>query len=182
MANFTLNSGDSIRPWKSPWGAFPTRTFALSTGISSNTIKVGVTLGLDTDSTAYRDCVKPVAMSSNTVNPVAGSIVGFAAEGSTVNGALTAQGSAIAVWECNPNVEFRGRTRWGLLNSTIVGTTKEIVRDSTLGIDLIGLGTSSLATPANCVIITGLLDAAGDSGGAVTFKFNTSSGYLAYFR
>lgn len=86
------------------------------------------------------------------------------------------------MWDANPNVEFRARTRFGLLNSTIVGTAKELHRDSTLGIDVVNLAASSLATPANCVIITGLLDAVGDSGGAVTFKFNTSSGFLAFWK
>ncbi len=182
MADFALNSGDFIRPHRSPWGAFPARSMKLSTGISSNVIKVGQVVGLDTDSTAYRDCIKPVPQSSNSLNPVAASIVGIAAEGSTAMGSQNAQGTVIAVWEAHPAVEFRARTRFGLLNSTIVGTTKELHRDSTLGIDVVNLATSSLATPANCVIITGLIDAPGDSGGAVTFRFNTSSGYLAFSR
>ena len=182
MADYALNSGDFIRPHKSPWGAFPARSCKLSTGISTNVIKVGQVVGLDTDSTAYRDCVKPVPQSSGSLEPVAASIVGIAAEGSTSMGSQNAQGTVISVWEANPNVEFRARTRFGLLNSTIVGTHKEIHRDSTLGIDVISLRASSLATPANCVIVTGLLDASGDSGGAVTFKFNQSSGLLAFFK
>lgn len=182
MADITPNSGDFVRPWKSPWGAFPTRSMKLSTGISSNTIKVGQLVGLDTGSTAYTDCIVPVLQSSGSLNPGAGTIVGFAAENSTANGALTAQGSVIPVWDANPNIEFRARTRFGLLNSTLVGTTKELHRDSTLGIEMVSLRASPLATPANCVIVTGLIDAPGDSGGAVTFKFNTSSGFLAFFR
>lgn len=182
MADYALNSGDVVRPWKSPWAAFPTRSMKLSTGVSSNTIRVGQLVGLDLASTAYRDCILPVAQSSNSLNPSAGQIVGFAAENSTANGSQSAQGTVIPVWDANPNVEFRARTRFGLLNSTIVGTAKELHRDSTLGIDVVNLSASSLATPANCVIITGLLDAVGDSGGAVTFKFNTSSGFLAFWK
>ena len=182
MADITPNSGDFVRPWKSPWGAFPTRSMKLSTGISSNTIRVGQLVGLDTGSTSYTDCIVPITQSSGSLNPGAGTIVGFAAENSTAAGALTAQGSVIPVWDANPNIEFRARTRFGLLNSTIVGTAKELHRDSTLGIDMVSLRGSSLATPANCVIVTGLIDAAGDSGGAVTFKFNTSSGFLAFFK
>lgn len=182
MADFTLNSGDFVRPWKSPWGAFPSRSMKLSTGISSNTIKVGQLVGLDTGSTAYTDCIIPITQSSRSLNPGAGTIVGFAAENSTAMGAQTAQGTVVPVWEAHPSVEFRARTRFGLLNSTIVGTAKELHRDSTLGIDVVNLSVSSLATPANCVIITGLLDASGDSGGAVTFRFNTSSGFLAFFK
>jgi len=63
-----------------------------------------------------------------------------------------------------------------------VGQPKELHRDSTLGIDVVNLATSSLATPAKCVIVTSLIDNAGDSGGAVTFRFNTSSGFLAFFK
>jgi hypothetical protein len=180
MADITLNAGDFIRPWKSPWGAFPTRSMKLSTGISSNAIKIGTVVGLDTDSTAYRDCVKPVPQSSGSLNPVAASIVGIAAETSTAMGSQNAQGTVIPVWDARPGIEYRARTRFGLLNSTIVGTTKELHRDSTLGIDVVSLRASSLATPANCVIVTGLLDASGDSGGAVTFVFNQSSGFLAF--
>jgi len=182
MPDFTLNSGDFIRPWKSPWGAFPSRTMKLSTGISSNAIRAGEVVALDTDSTSFRDCIKPVPQSSNSLNPVAASIVGIANFNSTGMGNQTAQGTQVSVWDANPNVEFRARTRFGLLNSTIVGTHKELHRDSTLGIVVVNLATSSLATPANCVLITGLLDSPGDSGGAVTFKFNQSSNFLAFSR
>lgn len=182
MADIALNSGDFIRPWKSPWGAFPARTMKLSTGVSTTVIKVGDVVGLDTDSTSYRDCIKQIPQSSGSLNPAAASIVGVANFNSTANGSQTAQGTAVSVWEAHPAVEFRARTRFGLLNSTLVGTTKELHRDSTLGIVVVNLSASSLATPANCVQITGLLDASGDSGGAVTFRFNQSSGFLAFFR
>lgn len=182
MADYALNSGDFVRPHKSPWGAFPVRSMPLSTGISSNVVRVGQLVGLDTASTAYTNCIVPISQSSGSLNPGTGTIVGFAAENSTSQGGQNAQGTVVPVWEANPMVEFRARTRFGLLNSTIVGTAKELHRDSTLGIDVVSLRASSLATPANCVIVTGLLDASGDSGGAVTFRFNTSSGFLAFFK
>ena len=182
MADFTLNSGDHVRPYKSPWGAFPIRSMKLSTGISTAVVRVGQLVGLDTGSTSFADCIIPIAQSSNSLNPGAATIVGFAAENSTANGSNNAQGTVIPVWDANPMIEFRARTRYGLLNSTLVGTTKELHRESTLNIDVISLRASSLATPANCVIITGLLDAVGDSGGAVSFKFIQSSGFLAFFR
>jgi hypothetical protein len=182
MADYPLSAGDYIRPWKSPWGAFPSRSVKLSTGISSNTIKIGDIVALDTDSTAFRDCIKPVPQSSNSLNPVAASIVGVASFNSTAIGNATAQGTVVSVWDANPMVEFRAKTRFGLLNSTLVGTSKELHRDSTLGIVVVNLATSSLATPANCVQITGLIDNSGDSGGAVSFRFNQSSGFLANFK
>lgn len=182
MADIALNAGDFVRPYRSPWGAFPTRSCKLSTGISSATVRVGQLVVLDTGSTAYRDCIIPATQSSRSIEPAAASVVGFAAENSTAAGAQTAQGTVIPVWDANPNIEFVGRTRFGLLNSTIVGTTKELHRESTLNIDVVNLSASSLATPANCVIVTGLIDAAGDSGGRVSFKFITSSGHLAFYR
>lgn len=193
MTDFVLSSGNTIRPHRSPWGAYPVRTMKLSTGVSSNQIYIGSVVGLDQTaaSTAFGDCVQKIAQSSRSLNPAAGSIVGISAEtpsssvpgsgfnlGSTTPGA---QGS-IVVWEANPNVEFKAWTRFGLLTSTIVGVIKELTRDTTLNIDLVNLSASSLATPANCVIVTGLIDNSGDSGGAVTFRFNTSSGYLAFYR
>lgn len=182
MADFALNSGDFVRPHKSPWGAFPIRSMKLSTGISSATVRVGQLVVLDVGSTSYTDCIIPCAQSSGSLNPTAATVVGFAAENSTAMGAQTAQGTYIPVWDANPNVEFRARTRFGLLNSTIVGTTKELHRESTLNIDVVSLRASSLATPQNHVIVTGLIDASGDSGGAVTFKFIQSSGALAFYR
>jgi len=183
MADITPNAGDFVRPHKSPWGAFPTRSMKYSTGISSAVVRVGQLVVLDTGSTSFTDCIIPCATSSNTLNPSAGTIVGFAAENSTSQGNQTAQGTVVPVWEANPLVEFRARTRGGLLNSTIVGQPKELTRDSTMNIDLVDLkSASSLATPAKCVIVTGLIDNSGDSGGAVTFRFNTSSGFLAFFK
>ena len=124
MADIALNAGDFVRPWRSPWGAFPIRSMKLSTGISSNTVRVGQLVVLDTGSTSYTDSIVPAVQSSGSLNPSAATVVGFAAENSTAAGALTAQGTYIPVWDANPNVEFRARTRFGLLNSTIVGTTK----------------------------------------------------------
>lgn len=185
MADIALNSGDFVRPYKSPWGAFPIRTMKCSTGTSTQVIRVGQCVGLDlSGSTGFRDCIIPIGVSSGTLNPSAGQIVGFAAETPSVTNLSTAVGAqpVIPVWDANPNVEFRGRTRYGVITSSLVGRITELGRDSTNNIDVVMLNASSLATPANCVIITGLIDNPGDSGGAVSFKFNTSSGYLAFYR
>lgn len=195
MTDFVLSSGNSIRPHRSPWGSFPLKRMNLSTGVSSNQIYVGSVVGLDqvAASTNLADAVVIIPQSSRSLNPAAGQIVGISAEfpsssvpGSGINLASTVAGAGgigtIMVYEANPNVEFKAWTRFGLLTSTIVSQPKELTRDSTLNIDLINLATSSLATPAKCVIITSLIDASGDSGGAVTFRFNTSSGFLAFYR
>lgn len=191
MTDFALSAGNSIRPHRSPWGAFPVRGFKYSTGVSSAVINKGSVVCIDTaGSTSFNDCLIRCPISSGTLNPAAASIVGVATEDWSTSAAgmqnatstTAGQQGATVVWEANPNVEFKAWTRGGLITSSIVGQTKELVRDSTLNIDLINLGASSLATAIKPVIITSLIDNAGDSGGAVTFRFNTSSGFLAFYR
>lgn len=173
MTDITLSSGDYMRPYKEP---FPIVKFMkLSTGISSAIIRVGEVVGLDVNSTSFQDCIIPSSLSSNAV--VSTAIVGVAAEGpgAAAGGpsSTNSQGTQIPVWEANPNVEFRARTGHGLLNSTMVGQVKGIFKDSTLNIYLVECGASSLTTAQPRVVVTGLLDNSGDSGGAVTFRFIT---------
>lgn len=192
MTDFVLSSGNTMRPHRSPWGAFPIFGRKLSTGISSRMIYVGTVVGLDVSgSTAFMDAVIPVPQTSGSLNPAATQIVGVSAEtpssavpgsGFNITSTVLGQQGTISVWEANPMVEFKAWTRFGVITSSIVGQIKELHRDSTLNIDLVSLRTSCLATPANCVIITSLIDNPGDSGGAVTFRFNQSSGYLAFYR
>ena len=140
-----------------------------STGISSNAISIGAVVGLDLNTATNGNLIVPSSMTSNTV--VSTAIVGIAAANSTALGVNSAQFSAFPVYDANPNVEFRARTRNGLLASTLVGSNNHsILWDSTLKIHLINAGASSATTPVN-VVITELLDSVGDSGGAVAFKF-----------
>lgn len=175
MTDFTLSSGSIMRPWRSPWGAFPIRGMALSTGISSAIIRLGQVVGLDVNSTSFQNCIIPSSLSSAVVQSTA--IVGVAAEGPGAAGggpsSTNAQGTVIPVWDANPNVEFRIHTRKGLLNSTLVGQVRDLEWDSTLNIHLVNVGASALAVPLPRVIITGLIDASGDSGGAISVRFLT---------
>lgn len=192
MADITPTGGDFIRPWSSPWGSFPIRSMKLSTGISSNKIFLGSVVGLDVNSTSFQDCIVPSSLGSSFSVIASTAVVGIAAEGpaTTSPSSTNTQGTVIPVWEANPNVEFVARTRNGLLNSTCVGQMKELVLDSTLNITLVNIGASSLATPMPRVIITGLVDNSGDSGGRVTFRFAVKDGtsslstanLLAFFR
>lgn len=168
MTDITPTAGDYIKPHKTPWGSFPIRSVKLSTGISSNTIVIGQVVGLDVNSTSFQDCIVPSSLTSNTI--VSTAIVGIAMENSTALGNNNAQGTFVPVCEANPMVEFRARTRNGLLNSTIVGQTKSLLWDSTLGITYVNVGGDSATTPVH-VVVTGLIDNSGDSGGLVTFKF-----------
>ena len=169
MTDIAPGAADFVRPWYSPWGSFPTRTIGLSTGISSNAINVGMVVGLDVNTATNGNLIVPSSLTSNTV--VSTAIVGIAAENSTALGGKNTQFWQVPVWDANPNIEFRARTRNGLLQSTLVGSNNHsILWDSTNKIHLINVGASSATTPVN-VVITQLLDNVGDSGGAVAFKF-----------
>lgn len=175
MTDFTLSAGNFMRPWRSPWGAFPVRTMKLSTGISTLIIRVGTVVGLDVNSTAFQDCIVPSSQNSSLATLTSTAIVGVSAEGPGAAGgnpsSTNTQGTLCQVWEANPNVEFIANTRNGLLNSTCVGQAKELVWDSTLNITLVNIGASSLATPQPRVLVTELIDASGDSGGRVLCRF-----------
>ena len=170
MADITPTAGDYMRPFRSPWGNFPTRQMPLSTGISSNAIYIGSVVGLDSATTNGQSQIVPSSLTSNTV--VSTQIVGVAAEGpaTTSPSSTNVAGTMIPVWEANPNVEFKARTRNGLLNSTLIGSYHTILWDSTLHIFLVNVGASSATTPVS-VVITEMIDNPGDSGGAVAFRF-----------
>lgn len=181
MTDIALSSGNIMRPYRSPWGSFPVRNMACSTGVSTNIIRLGQLVGLDVNSTAFQNCVLPSSLSSACV--VSSAIVGIAAEAPGLNlsppmgGTMTSTSPGgtpvIPVWEANPNVEFRVNTRKGLLNSTMVGQPRDLEWDSTLNIHLVNAGASPLTTPILRVVVTGLIDNVGDSGGAVSVRFLT---------
>lgn len=168
MTDITPTAGDFMRPHRSPWNSFPTRGMPISTGISSNIIYVGAVVGLDLNTSTTGDCIVPSSMTSNTVVSTAN--VGVAAENPASPSSTNVARSTIPVWECNPLVEFRARSRHGVLASTNVGAPYTILWDSTLHIHLVNLGASCATTPVY-VTVTELIDNVGDSGGLVAFKF-----------
>lgn len=166
MTDITLSSGHYMRPFRSRnGGSFPVRQMGLSTG--STTIRLGTVVGLDQNSTLGASLIAASSVTSNAL--VSTAIVGVAAAG--VYGSTNDSGTLIPVWEADPQVEFRANTGHGTLNSTLLGTVHAIFRDSTLNIDLVDVGASCLSTPILYALITGLIDAPGDSGGAVSFRF-----------
>lgn len=171
MTDFVLSSGAVCRPFRCPWGAEPTRGFALSSGISSNAIILGriVALDVNTDSNAAQ--ILPSSQTAGVV--MSTSIVGIAAESAVGPGSTNTRGTVISVWECNPLVEFRAHTQGANLTSSQVGKTKAIVWDSTLGIHKVDLSNSTLINVR--VVVTQLIDNEGDSGGAVAFRFITQT-------
>lgn len=186
MADFTLSSGNICRPFRTPWGAFHTRSYGVSTGVSSAAIALGRPVTLDyteAGNTSNAAFVK-ASTGDNTFY-----LAGIAAE--AASGAAAVAGTAISVWEANPMQEFVAVTKAGTLQSSQVGLTKTLHWDSTLSIAYVDLSASTATD--HRVVITQLVDAQGDSGGRVAFKFLTNSyrqgstvlsstPYLAFYR
>lgn len=186
MADFTLSSGSVCRPFRSPWGAFPTQTFGVSTGVSSATIHIGRPVTLDfTEAGNTSNAAFVKASSADGTFYLAG----IAAEQAAGSSAVA--GTQISVWEANPMVEFKAVTKAGTLQSSQVGLTKTLHWDSTLNIAYVDLSASTAAD--HRVVVTKLIDQQGDSGGYVAFRFisdaryqgstvNSSTPYLAFYR
>lgn len=186
MTDFVLSSGNICRPYRSPWGAFPTKTYGVSTGVSSAAIVLGRAVTLDyteAGNTSNAGLIKG-STADNTFY-----LVGIAAE--AASGSSAVAGTQISVWEANPMVEFQAATKNGTLQSSQVGLTKTLHRDSTLDITYVDLGASTASD--NRVVITQLLGQQNDSGAYVAFRFianrreqgstiNSSTPFLAFYR
>ena len=167
MTDFTLSSGSICQPYRSPWGSFPIKTMSVSTGISSATIFPGAVLTLDWSGSTVAGRVLP-----STAGSVGGPhfmTVGIAASGVSGSTALAGGGTTVEIWEANPLVEFKAVTKGNTLQSSHVGLCKKLAKDSTLNIAYVDL-TASTASDWR-VVITDLINAEGDSGGYVAFKF-----------
>ena len=161
MAQYTPSSGDYCRPHRSPWGGFPTREMrVLST---STLIPLGAFVTLNTaGSTAVNTVI-------HSTIPNAFSIVGIAAERIAARTDSGVEGATISVWEANPDVEFKAITKGGAVASSNVGLRKSLAYDSTLNLHYVDL-TVSTATDWR-VVVTQNIQAVGDSGGYVAFRF-----------
>jgi hypothetical protein len=132
-----------------------------STGASSISVYLGQRMTLDlAGSTSWGRVVPSTA-------PNHFYLVGVAA-GSIAKSTHVA-GTPIDCWSANPMQEFKAVTKGAVLASSHVGLRKKMMFDSTLNIEYIDL-TASTATDWR-VVITGLIDSEGDSGGYVAFRF-----------
>ena len=164
MSDFTISSGDYVRPYRSPWGSHPVRRRAEA---AAQTYRYGAVL-----QNTSSGQVQLASTSGSTVTST--SIVGVAAEP-----ASSVEGSFRIVYDANPNVEFWARTRGGVLASSNVDSAYGLFRDSSKDVFLVDLGNAQ--STSQRVIVTELIDAAGDSGGAVAFKFGTYNSTLLAF-
>ena len=184
MADFSLSSLSYCRPYRSPFGQHPIRTLPASTGLSSaGSISVGQVVALDARgvSTSFHK-VYGIAASSFATVSTQGPIVGIAASSAVTHNA------AVSIWEANPMCEFKAVTKGAVLESSHVGSPRTLAWDSTLSIHYVDLGGSTAGD--NRVIVTDLIDAIGDSGGFVGFRFmsgdygstnNSSQHWLAFY-
>ena len=169
MANFTLSSADYMRPYRSPWGSFTTKLVAESTGQS---FKYGAVIENDLDASTAAGRAAIATVSNSTVTST--TVLGIAAQ--PASSVVTTK---IAYYPANPNMEFWGRTIRGVLDSSCVFKAYGIAYDSTLNIHLVDLGNA--VSTSERVIVTELIDAIGDSGGAVAFKFGHYNSTLQAF-
>lgn len=162
MTDFALSSGSICRPYRSPWGAFPTKTFQ-----TASTTATAIALGRPLDCLADTSSNAGFAKAATTPNWF--NFVGIAAEACSSGVSSAVTGAKISVWEANPMVEFKAVTKGGVIGSSMIGKRRSMNWDSTLAIAWIDCTVSSNADWRVCV--TGLVDGEGDSGGYVAFRF-----------
>jgi hypothetical protein len=167
MAQYTPSSGDTVRPHRSPWGAFPTREIPVAS--TNAAIEAGILLTLSTAAS-----VGGVAQFAGIPSTGAGALATFSLIGVTAGKTAAAASSAVgpqvvSVWEANPMVEFKATTVGAAQVSSVIGLRKALLYDSTLKIHRIDL-TASTATDWR-VLVTQNLGAEGDSGGYMAFRF-----------
>lgn len=161
MADYTISSGDYIKPYRCPWGQIEMRSAPEST---AQTFVYGDVLELDKGTSSGANRVRRASTTGSTCNSTA--IVGVAAQAASSNVTQT-----VSYYTASPSNEFEGRTRGGLLALSNVGAEFGLFRDSTKNVWLVDLGNTQ-STSAR-VIVTELIDQVGDSGGMVAFKFGT---------
>ena len=201
MADIVLTSGMLCRPYRSPWGAFPSRTMAVSSGVSSAAIYPGSILTLDyADAAAQTSNAGTVKASTGTAAVPTFYIAGISGQGASGSTA-TQQVTKVTFFEANPMVEFKAVTKGGVIASSNIGITRKLTWDSTLNIAYVELAASTAAE--HRVVITencpkdGGASPLGDSGGFVAFRFlqsitgaiqgttalyNSSTPILAFYR
>ena len=163
MADWVLSSGDYMRPHISRIAG------DLDSGQESTaqSFLVGALLEYDSAVSTSNFRLKQAVRSASTVTSTA--LIGVAADP-----ASSVTDRVITYWPISPLIEFKARTRGSTIASTNVGQAYGLFFDSTknvFGVDLANTASTSLR-----VVVTGLIDAIGDSGGYVRFKFGTPVG------
>jgi hypothetical protein len=158
--NWVISSGDYMRPYRTQ-GA-DAATIDNGPESTAQSFLVGALLERDSQVATSAFRLRQAVVSASTVTST--SICGVAAEG-----ASSVTDATRIFWAISPQQEFMARTRGINIASTHVGLGYGIFFDSTknvYGVDLANVQSTSVR-----VVVTGLIDAVGDSGGYVRFKF-----------
>ena len=175
MAQWTLNAGHYMRPYRSLKASPTIRHFVCSTAVSTTRITVGMPVTSDTlvTTSAFR-AVRPKIASSNSQMEIGiTSLLGIAGDSDT-KAVSTAVGATIPVYVADGQTEWLG---WcygaGVVASTMIGQTKGVIWDSTLKMFFVDSTNSTAAMHA--VTITDVPDyAIGSTNGPVIFRFLSS--------
>ena len=180
MAQWTLTAGHYMRPYRSFKAAPTIRHFQCSTAASTALITTGMPVTSDTNvaTSAFR-IVRPKIASSNSQMEIAiTSLIGIAADndtsGGTTSGLANLSNRKIPVYVADGQTEWIG---WcagaGVVDSTMIGQTKNIIWDSTLKTFFIDSTNSTSAL--NAVTIVDIPEyAINSTNGPVIFKFLSS--------
>lgn len=165
MTDWAISSGDYMRPYRIQGSDACAQDFGPES--TTQTFLVGFLLERDSLVSTSKFRLAKAKVSASTVTST--SICGVAADpASSVTDATR------VFWPAIPQIEFMARTRGSTITSTNIGEAYGLFFDSTknvFGVDLANQQSTSLR-----VIITRLIDAIGDSGGYVAFKFGTAGG------
>src|SRR3990167_6744117 len=116
MTDFTLSSGSICRPYRSPWGAFPTRTMPTPSTLAA-TITLGHPVSLLADTSTNAGTL--IGVANNAPNMT--NLVGIAAEAASTGTSSAVAGPSLSVWEANPAVGVKAVTKLGTIGSSLVG-------------------------------------------------------------
>ena len=160
MADWTISSGDYMRPYKMQCGDAASLQSAPES--TAQSFLLGALVELDTQVSTSSHRLRAALRSASTITSTG--IVGIAAEA-----ASSVTDATRIFWPVRPDIEYMARTRGSTITSSNIGLGYGIFFDSTknvCGVDLANTQSTSVR-----VVVTGLIDAAGDSGGYVRFKF-----------
>lgn len=183
MADWVASSHCGFRPYRNPASAPFTQYYQASTCASTATIRQGqvVTNNTVVSTGGFRVVRAPSSggNGANLLEVAITSLIGVAAESDTSDGSTTGLATftnrRIGVWHATDETEFIGYLKGnGPANSSMIGTNKAVIFDSTLKIHMIDSTNSTAALVA--VVITDIPDhAIGDTGGPVVFRFLSSN-------
>lgn len=176
MAQWTLNAGHYMKPYRSFKAAPTIRHFQCST-VAGSTARITVGMPVTTDTNVGTACfriVRPKIASSNAAMEIAiTSLIGIAADSDTVATSAVV-GATIPVYVADGQTEWLGYCAGaGVVASTMITQQKNIIWDSTLKTFFIDSTNSTVALAAVTIVDVPEY-ALASTNGPVIFKFLSS--------